>query len=268
VDKLTKRQIQRIGHFFREKEERARAEKFRHRAAGGDGRRKESTVRLIAGKVDQVVIVASFVAPPLKTGLIDRFLVMAGVEGAEAVILFNKVDLLGSRDEGAAVAGLYRSLGYSALMTSTVTGEGMAALREHVAGRVSLLAGHSGVGKSSLLNLLQSGLAERAQVREVSEATGKGKHATTSVRLYRLDEKTVIFDLPGIKLASLHGIAPGEIQEHFPELRLRSRSCRYRDCLHLEEPDCAVSKGLDEGTVDRGRYESYRRIVRNPGAES
>lgn len=268
MDKLTKRQLQQIRHFFREKEERAKTGKFRHRAAGGDGRRKESTVRLIAGQVDQVLIVASFAAPPLKTGLIDRFLVMAGLEGAEAIILFNKVDLLGSRAEGEAVAGLYRSLGYTAFMTSTITGEGVETLREHVAGRVSLLAGHSGVGKSSLLNLLQSGLSERAQVREISEATGKGKHTTTSVRLYRLDEKTVVFDLPGIKLASLHGIAPLEIQEHFPELRVRSRSCHYRDCLHLEEPDCAVRKGLTEGTVDRQRYESYRRIVDQPEAES
>jgi ribosome biogenesis GTPase len=201
-------------------------------------------------------------------GLIDRFLVMAGLEGADAVILFSKADLLASRDEGEAVAGLYRSLGYTAFMTSAVTGEGITALREHVAGRVSLLAGHSGVGKSSLLNLLQTGLAERAQVREVSEATGKGKHTTTSVRLYRLNEETVVFDLPGIKLASLHGIAPRQIQEHFPELRVRSRSCHYRDCLHLDEPECAVRKGLTEGTVDRQRYESYRRIVSHPEAES
>jgi ribosome biogenesis GTPase len=193
---------------------------------------------------------------------------MAGLEGADAIILFNKVDLLDSRDEGEAAAGLYRSLGYTVLMTSTVTGEGTATLREYVAGRVSLLAGHSGVGKSSLLNLLQTGLAERAEVREVSAATGKGKHTTTSVRLYRLDEKTVIFDLPGIKLASLHGVAPREIQEHFPEFRVRSRSCYYRDCLHLEEPECAVRRGLAEGSVDRQRYESYRRIVGNPVAES
>jgi ribosome biogenesis GTPase len=268
MDKLTKRQLQRIGHFFREKEERAKAEKFRHRAAGGDGRRKESTVRLIAGKVDQVLIVSSFASPPLKTGLIDRFLVMAGLEGADAVILFNKADLLESRDEGEAVAGLYRSLGYTAFTTSSVTGEGIDILREHVAGRVSLLAGHSGVGKSSLLNLLQSGLSARAEVREVSEATGKGKHTTTSVRLYRLDEKTVIFDLPGIKLASLHGTAAGEIAEHFPEFRQPSRSCRYRDCLHLEEPECAVRRALVAGTVDARRYDSYRRIVSRPAAES
>jgi ribosome biogenesis GTPase len=268
VDKLTKRQLQRIKHFFKEKEERARAEKFRHRSSGGDGRRKESMVRLIAGRVDQVLIVASFAAPPLKTGLIDRFLVMAGLEGADAVILFNKIDLLESRDEGEETAGLYRSLGYTAFMTSTVTGEGIATLREHVAGRVSLLAGHSGVGKSSLLNLLQSGLAEKAEVSEISEATGKGKHTTTTVRLYRLDEKTTVFDLPGIKLASLHGVTAREIEEHFPEFRIRSRSCRYRDCLHLEEPECAVRKGLADGTVDSRRYESYRRIVASPGAES
>jgi ribosome biogenesis GTPase len=269
MSKLSKRQLQRVKHFFREKKERARqeAEKFAHRAAAGGGGGRESTVRLLAANVDQVAIVASFVSPPLKKGLIDRFLVIAGVERIDPLIVFNKVDLLQDRRRGEEAAALYRSLGYTALLTSVESGEGIELLREMLRGRTSMLAGHSGAGKSSLLNALQEGVTGRAEVQEVSAATGKGTHTTTTVRLYRLEGDTTLFDLPGIKLASLYHIGAREIESHFPEFGFAADRCRFSDCLHLDEPDCAVKRGLDEGTVDRGRYGSYVRMVRKPFAE-
>ena len=269
MSKLSKRQLQRVKHFFREKGERAKAEaaKFDHRAAPGPGSGRESVVRIMAENVDQMAIVVSFVSPPLKTGLIDRFLVIAGVERVDPLIIFNKTDLLEDRDAGEEIAALYRSLGYVALLTSTASGEGLEVLEDLLRGRVSMLAGHSGVGKSSLLNALQAGVTARAEVREVSTATGKGRHTTTSVRLHRLGANTTIFDLPGLKLASLYNIEPREIQTCFPEFAAVSRHCRFDDCLHLEGPDCAVKLGLEKKTVDRGRYESYLRMVRSPLAE-
>ena len=152
-------------------------------------------------------------------------------------------------------------------MTSTVTGEGIEILKDQAGGRTSLLAGHSGVGKSSLLNALRQDIAGRAEVREVSRATEKGVHTTTSVRLYQIDDTTLLFDLPGIKLVSLYDLEPAGIQRHFPEFSSLSRSCRYRDCLHITETECGVKEGLEEGLVARRRYESYRRIVLNPRAE-
>jgi len=270
MEKLTRRQIQRIGHFFREKEERAgrEAAKFHHRSPSGDPRRRESVVSLMAGKVDQMIIVTSFVAPPLRTGLIDRFLVTAGIERIDPLILLNKADLLRTRDEGDDVLALYRSLGYQAFMTSVVSGEGIDAVGELVGGRASLLAGHSGVGKSSLLNALRPGSSEKIVVSDVSSATGKGKHTTTSIRLYRLDSGTVVYDLPGIKLASLHDIGPLEIARNFPEFNAPSRFCRYSDCAHIEEPGCGVREAFEKGEIAACRYESYLRIIGNPAAGS
>jgi ribosome biogenesis GTPase len=270
MEKLSKRQVQRIEHFFREKKERAKfqAGKFHHRSPSGDARRKESVVRLMAENVDQIIIVASFVMPALKTGLIDRFLVVAGTESVEPLIILNKADLLESRGEGEEILALYRSLGYTAFMTSTVTGEGIEILKDQASGRTSLLAGHSGAGKSSLLNAIRTGITEKAEVREVSRATEKGIHTTTTIRLYQIDDKTTLFDLPGVKLVSLYDLEPVEIQRYFPEFASRSRWCRYRDCLHMGEPECGVKKGVEEGFIARCRYESYQRMMLNPQAVS
>ena len=268
MDKLSKRQIKRITRFLEEKAARSRGAKFQHRSASGDGRRKESTVGLLAGRVDQVVIVASFVSPPLKAGLIDRFLVVAAMERAEPVIVFNKADLLESRAAGEKTAALYRSLGYRSLLTSTVTGEGVELLREGLRDSTSLLAGHSGVGKSSLLNALRAGDGEEIEARDVSEATGKGVHTTTSLRLYRLDEKTAVFDLPGVKLVSLYDLEPAEVRRCFPEFAAPGGNCRYRDCLHVKEPECGVKAAVEKGDITRERYDSYVRLIENPMARS
>lgn len=268
MERLSKRQQKRITHFLREKAERAKSGKFRHRSSSGDGRRRESTVGLLAARVDKVVIVASFVSPQLKRGFIDRVLVISGMEKAEPVIVFNKVDLLADRRDGEEVAALYRSLGYRCCMTSAVTGEGIALLKEEIRDSSSLLAGHSGVGKSSLLNALLAGKSEKAEVKEVSATTNKGVHTTTSVKVYQMDGKTTLLDLPGVKLVSLYDLDPASIGTFFPEFTSWSRRCRYTDCLHTREPECGVKQGLAEGEIDGQRYESYVRMVENPWAES
>ena len=141
-------------------------------------------------------------------------------------------------------------------------------LNEEIRDCTSLLAGHSGVGKSSLLNALLLGKSEKAEVKEVSGATNKGVHTTTSVKVHHLDGKTTLLDLPGVKLVSLYDIDPVSIRMFFPEFASWSRGCRFNDCLHTGEPECGVREGLAEGGIDRQRYESYVRMVNKPQAES
>lgn len=264
MDRLSKRQIKRIHHFFREKElnSKRKEAKFLHRAPSGDAREKESTIRLLAGNVDQLVIVASFVSPPLKMGLIDRMLVMAGVEEVTPIVVLNKTDLLSNPEEGLHVLALYRSLGYETVLTSKVSGEGIEHLREIVKGKSSLLAGHSGAGKSSLLNCMEPGLPDAPDTREVSASTNKGRHTTTTLKIFRMANGGVIFDLPGIKLAPLNRIEPLEVQEHFPELRSHGRRCRFSNCLHAGEPGCAVKDALSQGLISEERFASYLRMIK------
>jgi ribosome biogenesis GTPase len=146
-------------------------------------------------------------------------------------------------------------------MTSTVNGEGIEFLKETVSGRVSLLAGHSGVGKSSLLQALAPDLPDLPGTGEVSIASGKGVHTTTSVKLYRLDDGTAFYDLPGLKFMSFHDISPHEAAASFPEIARYSSRCRYDDCLHDGEPGCMVRDQVERGFIDTERYQSYRRIV-------
>jgi ribosome biogenesis GTPase / thiamine phosphate phosphatase len=263
VKELSRRQRDHIAHYFREKELRLaqQVEKFRHRAPSGDGRKKESLVRLFADRVDFLIIVSSFVLPAPRPGLIDRFLLMAHHEELEPIIAFNKADLLNDRSSGETIMNLYRSLGYHALLTSTVSGEGLEFLAGSIRGRTSLLAGHSGVGKSSLLQALAPGLEGAPETGEVSVATGKGVHTTTSVKLYRTSDGTAFYDLPGLKYMSFHDVSPRDVAASFPEIARFSRQCRYDDCLHGSEPQCHIKAQVESGMIDRGRYESYRRIV-------
>ncbi|MDQ7824854.1 MAG: ribosome small subunit-dependent GTPase A [Candidatus Eremiobacteraeota bacterium] len=263
MKELSRKQLQGIKHYFREKELRRKAQeaKMHHRSPSGDGRRRESLARIISEKVEHIVIVSSFILPPLKTGLIDRFLVMSALEGIEPIIVLNKTDLLPHRADGEKTLSLYRSLGYYGLLASTVTCEGIDLLRDMLRGRSSMLAGHSGVGKSSLLNAMEPGITDRPLVREVSSSTMKGTHTTTSVILYRFPDGTAIFDLPGLKLAPLHGVAPAEIGRCFPEFGYFVRRCRFNDCIHREEPECGVREALEEGAISKDRYESYLRML-------
>jgi ribosome biogenesis GTPase len=236
-------------------------EKFRHRSPTGDARIKESTVSMLVKKVDNLIIVSSFVLPPLKTGLIDRFLIMAEFEEVKPIIVLNKSDLLTLREEGEKVASLYQSLGYHTILTSTTNGKGIDLLKEIIQGKTSLLAGHSGVGKTSLLKFIFPELPGTPETREVSISTKKGKHSTTTIKHYQLPDNSVIFDLPGIKITGLYGISSSEVREYFPEFKPYSHLCKFDDCLHKNEPACKVKEAVEEGLISKDRYESYLRIA-------
>ncbi len=225
-------------------------------------RREPGGVQPVAANVDQLVIVTA-VGPQFRPGLIDRMLVAADVDGIEPLIVVNKVDLE-ARDASLDEAARYRALGYRLFPTSALTGEGLDALTAALRGRVSALAGHSGVGKSSILNRLAPDAARA--IAEVNPVTGKGRHTTSVAEGYPFDGGLLI-DLPGIREFGLAGLEPLRLAAAFPELRAAASGCRFADCLHEVEPGCAVRAAVEAGRIDAARYQSYLRLLeslRNP----
>lgn len=235
--------------------------KYRHRGAEADPSKRESLLRLLAPNADQLIIVGSFVLPRPRPGLIDRLLVLAGMGSLEPVVVLNKVDLLTETLEADRLAREYTALGIRVIPTSVVTGQGMQELRAALQEKESLLGGHSGVGKSSLLAAVEPGLPEPPRVGEVSMAIGKGQHTTTSVKRFSLSGGGVVYDVPGLKLAPIQGLEPRELAVFFPELEGPLRHCRFTDCLHRKEPGCAVLEALAQGFVQPRRYRSYLRML-------
>ena len=193
--------------------------------------------------------------------LLDRLLVLAENNDLRALICANKVDLLDDVQEAHELFGVYEEIGYPVLLTSSKTGEGVDELREMLRDRISVLSGPSGVGKTSLLNAVQPHLG--LAVREISEATGKGRHTTVSTRLWPLDEGGYVADTPGLREAGFFDIEPGELAWHFVEMRPYLSDCHFSSCTHTHEPGCAVKDAVEEGNISRRRYDSYLRIYYN-----
>jgi ribosome biogenesis GTPase len=198
--------------------------------------------------------------------LLDRFLVLAEAQRVPAIVVINKVDL-GVEPWLAERLTMYRGLGYPVIQASAATGEGVAELRQRLAGRVSALLGPSGVGKSSLLNALQPELGQR--VSAVGATTHKGRHTTTGTRLCPLEgpEGGYIADTAGIRALALAGGAIAALDRCFVEFQPLLGGCHHRDCAHLTEPGCVIRAAVRTGNVDRARYESYCRL-RLDGAET
>lgn len=211
--------------------------------------------QVIAANVDVLVAVASAAQPAFKHGLVDRYLVAAGVGDVEPVLCVNKMDLV---DAEPPEVSTYRELGLGVFNTSCKTEVGLEKLRRFLEGKTSVLAGHSGVGKSSILNAFNPDFA--IATREVSQAGQKGRHATATARMYQLGAGTRIIDTPGVRRLGLWGISPEELAFYFPEMDALAGECRFRNCTHTHEPDCAVRDALETGAIPRLRYESYLRI--------
>jgi len=215
--------------------------------------------QVIVANIEQLVVVASIDKPRIKLGVIDRFLLAAEKSGMAGCICLNKIDL-STPDKYEPLMDIYRRIGYTAVACSAKTGEGIDAVREAVQFRVSIFAGHSGVGKSSLINALQPGLQIKTQ--EISSATGKGQHTTTAVELHPLEFGGYIADTPGLREVGLWEITPAELDRFYPEMKPFREHCRFRNCVHLGEPGCAVKEAVAEGRITLERYESYTRIYK------
>ena len=213
--------------------------------------------RVIIANPDQVVFVFACANPEPRHRMLDRFLVIAERQSIPAIIAANKVDLC-TEDEARAIFGPYAEIGYRVIYTSAVTGQGVAELHEALQGKISALTGPSGVGKSSLLNAMQPGLG--LAVREVSEATLKGRHTTVASEMFELDGGGYVADTPGIRQIGLYNIEPAELDGYFPEFRPYILQCRFNDCRHFEEPGCAVRAAAERGDIWSERLESYRRL--------
>jgi ribosome biogenesis GTPase len=213
--------------------------------------------QILIANPDQVVLVFACAEPAPRFGMLDRYLVIAEQQGIPAILVANKTDLVGL-DAAQAMFDHYPSLGYPVYYTSTVNGTGTEQLRRELSGNLSLLTGPSGVGKTSLLNVIQPGLG--LAVRQVSQATAKGRHTTVVRELFPLDGGGYVADTPGLKALAWVDIAPEELDAYFPELRSRVSECQFSDCTHLHEPGCAVLAALAAGAILPRRYQSYVRM--------
>lgn len=219
----------------------------------------------IVANVDQLLIVGSAAEPYLKPNLIDRFLVSAEQSGIRPLIVINKVDLV-PRASLMPIVGVYSQMGYRVLLCSATTGFGIERLQAELAGRQTAVVGQSGVGKSSILNALEPGLGLR--VARVSAETQKGRHTTTSAELLRLKSGAYLVDTPGIRQFQLWDIVPAEVQNYYRDIRPLVSHCRFPDCTHRHEEDCAVKDAVADDLIDARRYESYLSLLEGSREES
>ena len=223
--------------------------------------------RLIAANIDVVVHVVSAKTPPLRPRLIDRYLIAILRGRAQPAVCLNKADLLDDAERAAVMQLLapYRELGVPVIVASTKTGEGIDALREVVQGKISTLVGHSGVGKSAILNALDQRL--QLAVGAVHAKRGTGQHTTTSSTLHDLGGGTLIIDTPGIREFGLWDLDRESLRDYFPEFEEGSELCRFNDCTHVHEPGCEVKERVAAGALNRARYDTYLRLYEDLGQE-
>lgn len=211
--------------------------------------------QILLANPDQAVFVFACANPDPRLKMLDRYLVIAEKQKVPSVIVANKIDLV---DDPKKMFGVYESIGYRVLYTSTKWNAGLDELRKVLAGKLSAVAGPSGVGKSSLLNKIQPGLG--LAVNEISSAMNKGKHTTVTRQMFPLEGGGYVADTPGWKSLALWDTEPDELEAYFPELRELVQHCQFSDCTHTHEPQCAVLDAVRDGRVHPKRYESYLRL--------
>jgi ribosome biogenesis GTPase len=216
---------------------------------------------IIASNIDIVFLLITINNPPTTTSFIDRFLVTAEAYGIEAVLIFNKIDTYDEAmlDEQSYLQYIYSDIGYRFLKISAQEKKGLDQLKQLMTGKVSMFSGHSGVGKSTLVNALEPSL--HLKTKHISEQSKQGQHTTTFAEMYDLPFEAKIIDTPGIKGFGIVDLEPAEISGYFPEFFKLQNQCKFNNCLHKEEPNCAVKKALEENKIAWSRYNSYLKIL-------
>lgn len=223
--------------------------------------RSSGQQQILVANIGRLLIVASWRDPIIWPELIDRYLIAAQRNELRAVICINKVDLVEDRSEFEDFQRVYSGLGYEFILTSAVTGQGISELQSLLKQGTTVLAGLSGVGKSSLLTAVQPNLNLRtAHVSQRGLFTGQGRHTTTQSSLFRLDDGGVVIDTPGIREFGLIGIAAGELAHWYSEMEAYLGDCRFQNCSHTSEPDCAIIKAVDAGMISPLRYKNFQAL--------
>ncbi|RXM46043.1 ribosome small subunit-dependent GTPase A [Flavobacterium sp. YO64] len=218
-------------------------------------------IHIIASNIDQVFLLVTIDNPPTTTSFIDRFLVTAEAYGIEAVLIFNKIDTLNEQtlDDQLYLQHIYTEIGYKCLRISSTENKGVNKLKEMMIGKVSMFSGHSGVGKSTLVNAMEPSLHLKTTV--ISEQSKQGQHTTTFAEMYDLSFDARIIDTPGIKGFGIVDMEPTEISGYFPEFFKLKDQCKFNNCLHKEEPHCAIKAALEKDEIAWSRYNSYLKIL-------
>lgn len=216
--------------------------------------RRNELVRPAVANIDQALVIFAAASPKPNLGLLDRFLIQMEYKGIETVVCFNKEDLV-QEEERERLRSIYRNAGYQVLFISALHQEGIEQLEEVLKGKVTTVAGPSGVGKSTLVNCLQKEIV--METGEISVKIARGKHTTRHSQLMEIDRDTYIFDTPGFSSLSVSELLPEELQSCFPEFRKYEGQCRFLGCAHIHEPGCGVKEALAAGAVSRERYEDY-----------
>jgi ribosome biogenesis GTPase len=212
---------------------------------------------IIAANIDEAFLVVTLAKPRTSTGFIDRFLITSEAYHIPANIIFNKLDIYDSkmREKLASLTEIYQDAGYPCLNVSALRGDNIEQLKTRIRDRISLFAGHSGVGKSALINMLQPGLD--LKTKPISEVHQKGIHTTTFAEMIPLDIGGFIIDTPGIKEFGLYDLERETLAERYPEMRALMHECKYYNCTHIHEPGCAVKEAVKQGRIHELRYNNY-----------
>lgn len=221
---------------------------------------------ILAANIDLALLCITVRYPETTTVFIDRFLVTAEAYAVPVVLVFNKTDLYNKEETDylQMMIRLYSVIGYRCIKASMITGEGVEEIRETTRDKIILLAGHSGVGKSSIINALKEENVQKTG--EISDYHHKGMHTTTYSEMIALDNGGFVIDTPGIKGFGTIDMVPAEVSHYFPEIFKMSEKCRFYNCLHLNEPDCAVLKAVEEHYISESRYHSYLNILEDTDA--
>ncbi len=218
---------------------------------------------IIASNVDQALLIVTIAQPRTSLGFIDRFIAAAESFHIPVKIVLNKTDLIREKEQEQAdyLKAVYNQLGYTVIEASTVTGQGISIIRETLRDKTTLVAGHSGVGKSTIVNAINAEL--NLKTGKISEKWGKGMHTTTFATMFEIMPDSFIIDTPGIKEFMLLQVEPEEVSGYFTDIKQYAEGCQFNNCLHRNEPNCAVKEAVENAKIAPTRYENYLNIIDN-----